>query len=413
MDDVVIIGGGIIGATSAYFLSKEGRKVKVIERDPTYKKASFPLSLGGFRRQFFQKENILLGKFAREFIFKIPELLKTEKNPKPTASVVPNGYLFLFGSEHAPEQYEALKNHKACEAGTKNIKGSELKKIFPYVNDEGIETVTYTDNQLEGWIDPHMFHSAIKNKAIELGTKFIKGEINDISEVKAKVVISAVGYSTNVLLKDIPVVPQKHTVFRVSCPKHIPEMPLTSDFTTGVYWRPEGKEYLAGSPISKFDAKDLEPEWNDFEEFVLIQSETAVRKLASAYPYDTFDDDEADISLRSGLEDINHELDTEMQERLNIAGIEVIEGRINHLAYASEIAGAMLQRQQATAIVAARLKIVEGAVGMVEMALEQLSKKEILELDEEKRAAMVSNLMVVLCGDKNAQPVVNTGTLYT
>ena len=152
---------------------------------------------------------------------------------------------------------------------------------------------------------------------------------------------------------------------------------------------------------------------NDFEEFVLIQSETAVRKLASAYPYDTFDDDEADISLRSGLEDINHELDTEMQERLNIAGIEVIEGRINHLAYASEIAGAMLQRQQATAIVAARLKIVEGAVGMVEMALEQLSKKEILELDEEKRAAMVSNLMVVLCGDKNAQPVVNTGTLYT
>ncbi len=152
---------------------------------------------------------------------------------------------------------------------------------------------------------------------------------------------------------------------------------------------------------------------NDFEEFVLIQSETAVRKLASAYPYDTFDDEEAEISLRSGLEDINFELDTEMQARLNIAGIEVIEGRINHLAYASEIAGAMLQRQQATAIVAARLKIVEGAVGMVEMALEQLSKKQILELDQEKRAAMVSNLMVVLCGDKNAQPVVNTGSLYT
>ncbi len=152
---------------------------------------------------------------------------------------------------------------------------------------------------------------------------------------------------------------------------------------------------------------------NNFEEFVFIQSETAVRKLASAYPYDTFDDEEAEISLRSGLEDINHELDAEMQERLNIAGIEVIEGRINHLAYASEIAGAMLQRQQATAIVAARLKIVEGAVGMVEMALEQLSAKQILELDDEKRASMVSNLMVVLCGDKNAQPVVNTGSLYT
>lgn len=152
---------------------------------------------------------------------------------------------------------------------------------------------------------------------------------------------------------------------------------------------------------------------NDFEEFVIIQSETAIRKLASAYPYDTFDDDEAEMSLRSGLEDINHQLDTEMQERLNIAGIEVIEARISHLAYSSEIAGAMLQRQQATAIVAARLKIVEGAVGMVEMALEQLSEKEILELDNEKKATMVSNLMVVLCGDKSVQPVVNAGSLYT
>lgn len=152
---------------------------------------------------------------------------------------------------------------------------------------------------------------------------------------------------------------------------------------------------------------------NDFEEFVIIQSETAVRKLASAYPYDTFDDNEAEVSLRSGLEDINHELESEMQERLSIAGIEVIEARINHLAYASEIAGAMLQRQQATAIIAARMKIVEGAVGMVEMALSELKEKDIVELDIEKRASMVSNLMVVLCGDKNVQPVVNAGTLYS
>ncbi len=151
---------------------------------------------------------------------------------------------------------------------------------------------------------------------------------------------------------------------------------------------------------------------NDFEEFVMIQSETAVRKLASAYPYDTFDDDEEDESLRSGLEDINDELEREMQERLDIAGIEVMEARINHLAYSSEIAGAMLQRQQATAIVAARMKIVEGAVSMVEMALHELKQKEIVDFDMEKRASMVSNLMVVLCGDKNAQPVVNTGTLY-
>lgn len=152
---------------------------------------------------------------------------------------------------------------------------------------------------------------------------------------------------------------------------------------------------------------------NDFGEFVIIQSETAVRKLASAYPYDTFDDDEKDVSLRSGLEDINRELEREMQERLTIAGIEVIEARINHLAYASEIAGAMLQRQQATAIVAARMKIVEGAVSMVEMALHELKQKDIVDFDMDKRASMVSNLMVVLCGDKNAQPVVNAGSLYS
>jgi len=268
MDDVVIIGGGIIGAASAYFLSKEGRKVKVIERDPTYKKASFPLSLGGFRRQFFQKENILLGKFAREFIFQIPELLKTEKNPNPTASMVPNGYLLMFGPEQAEEQYRALENHKECDAGTKNIKGSELPKIFPYIINEGIETATYTDSKIEGWIDPFMFHSELKSKATELGAEFIKGDVKSISEIKAKTIISAAGCWTKELLDDIPVVPQKHTVFRVKCPKHIPEMPLTGDLTTGAYWRPEGKEYLAGSPNSVFDAEDLEPAWNDFEELV-------------------------------------------------------------------------------------------------------------------------------------------------
>ena len=268
MDDVIIIGGGIIGTSTAYFLAKEGRKVKVIERDPTYKQASFPLSLGGFRRQFYQKENILLGKFAKEFIFNLPNILKTEKNPNPTASMVPNGYLLMFGPEHAEEQYRALENHKACDAGTKNIKGTDLSKIFPYINNDGIETATYTDNKTEGWIDPFMFHGALKSKAIELGAVFIKGEINDISDVKAKTIISAAGCWTNKLLKDIPVVPQKHTVFRVKCPKHYPEMPLTGDLTTGVYWRPEGKEYLAGSPISVFASEDLEPAWNDFEDLV-------------------------------------------------------------------------------------------------------------------------------------------------
>lgn len=153
-------------------------------------------------------------------------------------------------------------------------------------------------------------------------------------------------------------------------------------------------------------------EVDNYENFVGIQSESAIRKLAGHYPYDNFDDEEADISLRSGGEEVNHQLEEELRERLAIAGIEVMEARISHLAYAEEIAGAMLQRQQATAIVAARTKIVEGAVGMVEMAIEKLSEKQVVHLDEEKKAAMVSNLMVVLCGDKTASPVINAGTLH-
>jgi regulator of protease activity HflC (stomatin/prohibitin superfamily) len=153
-------------------------------------------------------------------------------------------------------------------------------------------------------------------------------------------------------------------------------------------------------------------EVNDHENFVRVQSDAAVRKLAGTYPYDNFDDEQAEITLRSGLTDVNHALEKELSERLDIAGIHVIEARIGYLAYAPEIASAMLRRQQATAIVAARQKIVEGAVGMVEMALEELSRKEVIELDEERKASMVSNLMVVLCADKDASPVINTGTLH-
>ncbi len=153
-------------------------------------------------------------------------------------------------------------------------------------------------------------------------------------------------------------------------------------------------------------------EVDDYNHFVDIQTEAAIRKLAGHYPYDNFDDEEADITLRSGGEEVNEALEREIAERLAIAGINVLEARISYLAYASEIAGAMLRRQQATAIVAARAKIVEGAVSMVDMALEQLSEKEIVELDEEKKAAMVSNLMVVLCSDRDASPVINTGTLH-
>ncbi|MDF1576377.1 MAG: SPFH domain-containing protein [Bacteroidales bacterium] len=153
-------------------------------------------------------------------------------------------------------------------------------------------------------------------------------------------------------------------------------------------------------------------EVDDYVHFVYVQSETALRKLAGIYPYDNFEDHDAQITLRGGGSEVNHELEEEIRERLQIAGIHVIEARINFIAYSEEIAGAMLRRQQATAVVAARFKIVEGAVSMVQMALEQLTEKEIVDFDDEKKAAMVSNLMVVLCGDKDPSPVVNTGTLH-
>jgi regulator of protease activity HflC (stomatin/prohibitin superfamily) len=155
---------------------------------------------------------------------------------------------------------------------------------------------------------------------------------------------------------------------------------------------------------------------DDYQSFVNIQSEAAIRKLAGQYPYDDFEDEDTGqinhLTLRSGGAEIDEKLEDALTRRLQIAGIEVIEARISYLAYSEEIASAMLQRQQATAIIAARRKIVEGAVGMVDDALKQLSAKKIVELDDDKRAAMVSNLLVVLCSDKAASPIVNAGTLH-
>ncbi|QJD94777.1 SPFH domain-containing protein [Mucilaginibacter robiniae] len=153
-------------------------------------------------------------------------------------------------------------------------------------------------------------------------------------------------------------------------------------------------------------------EVNDYQQFVKVQTDSAVRKLAGSFPYDHFEDERATITLSTNFDDINHALEQEINERMHMAGIEVVEARIGHLAYAPEIAHSMLRRQQASAVVAARHKIVEGAVGMVDSALKLLSEKDIIELDEDKKATMVSNLMVVLCGDRETQPVVNTGTLY-
>lgn len=150
---------------------------------------------------------------------------------------------------------------------------------------------------------------------------------------------------------------------------------------------------------------------DNYQNFIKVQTDSAVRKLAGSFPYDHFEDERATITLSTNFDDVNSALEKEITERLVLAGIEVIEARIGYLAYAPEIAHSMLRRQQASAVVAARHKIVEGAVGMVESALKLLSEKEIIEFDEDRKAAMVSNLMVVLCGDSETKPVINTGTL--
>jgi regulator of protease activity HflC (stomatin/prohibitin superfamily) len=151
-------------------------------------------------------------------------------------------------------------------------------------------------------------------------------------------------------------------------------------------------------------------EVDDFENFVTVQAESALRNLATSHPYDAHQ--EGDVALRSNPVEVSDQLRTEIQDRLEKAGIQVVEARISHLAYAPEIANAMLRRQQANAVIAARSRIVEGAVGMVEMALDQLSEKHVVQLDEERKAQMVSNLLVVLCSEHETQPVLNTGTLY-
>jgi len=174
---------------------------------------------------------------------------------------------------------------------------------------------------------------------------------------------------------------------------------------------------LAGNPVEIAaiivwqvnDTFEASFEVDDYEQYVMFQSETAVRHNASSYPYDAEDDT---LSLRRNTEEVSEHLKIELDERLKRAGVEVLEARLSHLAYAPEIAGAMLRRQQAAAIIAARQRIVDGAVGMVEMALQRMDAEGIITLDEERKAAMVSNLMVVLCSENAAQPVVNAGTLY-
>ncbi len=167
---------------------------------------------------------------------------------------------------------------------------------------------------------------------------------------------------------------------------------------------------MAGGPQGQIGS-DVKSIMKALESFVRVQSDAALRQVAGQYAYDDEDNKSNELTLRSGGEEINEQLEQKLDERLALAGIEVVEARINYLAYAPEIAAVMLRRQQASAIITAREKIVEGAVSMVKMALDKLSNEQIVELDDDKKAAMVSNLLVVLCGDDSAQPVVNTGTL--
>ena len=168
---------------------------------------------------------------------------------------------------------------------------------------------------------------------------------------------------------------------------------------------PDDQDLLSG-----FDAAEATFEVDRYEDYLKVQCESGLRNLAAAFPYDAHQEDQR--SLRANAAEIAAQLKVEIEERVTKAGLDIVESRISHLAYSPEIATAMLQRQQASAIIAARSKIVEGAVGMVEMALDLLSKKGIVELDSERKAAMVSNLLVVLCGERSTQPVVNTGTIY-
>ncbi len=171
-------------------------------------------------------------------------------------------------------------------------------------------------------------------------------------------------------------------------------------------------ETLTSGTTSQQNAQETQPQLKGYDSFVHVQSDAALRKVAGHYAYDNIDHNSTELTLRSGAEEINTQLEEELRSRLSIAGIEVIEARINYLAYAAEIASVMLRRQQADAIISAREKIVEGAVSMVELALNKLSEREVVQLDEEKKATMVSNLLVVLCADESASPVINTGSIY-
>ena len=260
MEKIVIVGGGIVGTSVAYWLSKyDNLDITVLEKDLTYKKASFALSFGGFRHQFLHRENVLMGKFFRDFIKDKDELLSTKRN----------GYLLLFNEEQVEEQRRALKTQMDNGAFTTAIDGYDLNKVFPYLSGEGIALASYTDTQSEGWIDPYSLVNYMRGEATRKGVHFRTASVDNLKDINADKIVVATGSWINELLPDLPIKPFKHTIFRVTCPKFRGDMPLVGNFNNGVYMRPEGKEYLIGSPRPvETDGYDMEPEWNDFEEIV-------------------------------------------------------------------------------------------------------------------------------------------------
>ena len=265
---ITIVGGGIIGSATAYFLSLEKNvSVKVLERDPTYTNASFARSCGGFRHQFVTKENILLGKFGSQFVKKF----------NTDVQWTPNGYLLLFNKEQEDQQRLAIEEQWRHDAPSILLTGDKLTEVFPWLNSDGIAVASYTDTKVEGWLDPHSLQKAFKQEAINNGVNFIKEDVKNLDNLSNIIVVTA-GCWTKELLPDIPVVPQKHTVFNVKTPTHIPQMPLVGDFTSEIYWRPEGDGYIVASPVGRFDQTDLEPDWNDFEELIW-------EKLANRVPF--------------------------------------------------------------------------------------------------------------------------------
>lgn len=251
---VDIIGGGIIGMSAAFFLSKEGATVRVLERDPSYQMASFARSCGGCRHQFSSMENVKMSRFSIDFIKKVPGV-----------SYVPNGYLMLFGEDMMDDFKESMRLQNAMGSGVA-LSPSQLVERFPWMKTDGVAAACLTEDGSEGWFDPSSLHAFYRNGAKENGVTFSTCDATADDVSADKIIIASGCWSASVARTfgiDIPVKARKHTVYQVDCVTHIPTMPLVADLTTGAYWRPEGKGYIVGyDGNGEDDASNLDPDWS-------------------------------------------------------------------------------------------------------------------------------------------------------